>query len=124
MVKKSILDTASNYVKQLPANLDVKKAFLFGSCAKGLEREDSDIDIAVVIGNMTDFFATQMQLMRLRRKIDLRIEPHPIGESDFTNINPFANEIQTTGIEIDMSKSHENLTANRGPQPHSGHLEK
>ncbi len=103
MVKESIIDTASRYVKQLPSELDVKKAFLFGSCAKGLDREDSDIDIAVVIGNMTDFFKTQMQLMRLRRKIDLRIEPHPIGESEFTNMNPFAYEVQKTGIEIELN---------------------
>jgi len=102
MVKKSIIDTASRYVKQLPSDLEVRKAYLFGSCAKGEDREDSDIDIAVVIGNMTDFFTTQMQLMRLRRKIDLRIEPHPIRESDFTNINPFAYEIQKTGIEIEL----------------------
>ncbi|MCF8262617.1 MAG: nucleotidyltransferase domain-containing protein [Melioribacteraceae bacterium] len=102
MVKKSIIETASRYVKQLPSDLDVKRAFLFGSCAKGLDSEDSDIDIAIVIGNMTDFFTTQMLLMRLRRKIDLRIEPHPIGESDFTNMNPFAYEIQNTGIEIGL----------------------
>ncbi|NBC84303.1 MAG: nucleotidyltransferase domain-containing protein [Bacteroidetes bacterium] len=105
MVKKSIIDTASKYIKLLPHDLDVKKAYLFGSCAKGLDKEDSDIDIAVVIGNMNDFFAIQMQLMRLRRKIDLRIEPHPIGESDFTNMNPFAYEIQKTGIEIGMEKN-------------------
>jgi predicted nucleotidyltransferase len=67
-----------------------------------LDREDSDIDIAIVIGNMKDFFTTQMQLMRLRRKIDLRIEPHPIGESDFTSMNPFAYEIQKTGIELGL----------------------
>jgi len=102
MVKKAIIGTALLYVKQLPAELDVKKAFLFGSCALGQESEDSDIDIAVVLGNMTDFFETQMQLMRLRRNIDLRIEPHPIGESEFNNTNPFAWEVQSTGIEIDL----------------------
>lgn len=100
MVKKSILDTAVKYIKLIPRNLEIKKAYIFGSYAKGLEKEDSDIDIALVIGNMTDFFSTQMQLMRIRRKVDLRIEPHPIGESDFTNMNPFANEIQESGIEI------------------------
>lgn len=102
MVKKSIIETASIYVKQLPVDLDVRKAYLFGSCAKGLDKEDSDIDIALIIGNMSDFFKTQMQLMRLRRNIDLRIEPHPIGESDFTNMNPFAFEIQKTGIELGL----------------------
>ena len=102
MVKKSIINTAVRYLKQIPDDLEVKKAFLFGSYAKGLEREDSDIDIALVIGNMNDFFETQMELMRIRRKIDLRIEPHPIEESDFTSMNPFANEIQEYGIEIEL----------------------
>ncbi len=102
MVKKSIIDTASSYVRQLPADLNVRKAYLFGSCAKGTDKEDSDIDIAVVISNMTNFFDTQMQLMRLRRKIDLRIEPHPIEVSDFNNLNPFAFEVQKTGIEISI----------------------
>ncbi len=40
--------------------------------------------------------------MRLRRKIDLRIEPHPIKEQDFNSMNPFAYEIAKTGIEIDV----------------------
>ncbi|MBN2347687.1 MAG: nucleotidyltransferase domain-containing protein [Bacteroidales bacterium] len=102
MVKKSILDTAVQYLKKIPKDMDIKKAYLFGSYAKGIEKEDSDIDIALVIGNMTDFFATQRQLMRIRRKVDLRIEPHPIGESDFTSLNPFALEIQESGIEINF----------------------
>ncbi len=104
MVKKSIIDTAVNYVRQLSSELEVKKAFLFGSCAKGLEREDSDIDIAVVFVNMTDFFSIQMQLMRLRRKIDLRIEPHPISEADFIQMTPFAYEIEASGIEIELTE--------------------
>ena len=60
---------------------------------------DSDIDIALVVGKMDDFFF-QMQLMLLRRTIDLRIEPHPIWEGDFNIQNPFAYEIQATGIEM------------------------
>ncbi len=87
MVKKSIIDIASRFVGQLPKDLDVRKAYLFGSCAKGLDNEDSDIDIAVVVGNMNDFFATQMQLMRLRRKIDLRIEPHHSNSTVRQNFN-------------------------------------
>lgn len=46
------------------------------------------------------FFAIQMQLMRLRRDIDLRIEPHPILEGDFNVQNPFAFEIEKTGVEL------------------------
>jgi uncharacterized protein len=101
MVNQSIIETAKLYIRQIPENMDLKKAYLFGSYAKGAEREDSDIDIALVIGNMDDFFSVQMQLMRLRRRIDLRIEPHPIHYRDFNIQNPFAYEIQQTGIELD-----------------------
>ena len=100
MVDQSILDTAKRYIQIIPESLDMKKAFLFGSYAKERAHIDSDIDIAVVIGNMDDFFSVQMQLMRLRRSVDLRIEPHPIWEGDFNIQNPFAYEIQQTGIEL------------------------
>jgi len=87
-------------VSLIPKNLGVKKSYLFGSYAKGKEHEESDIDVAIVLENMSDFYTIQLLLMRLRRKIDLRIEPHPISESEFISTNPFAYEIQKSGIEI------------------------
>ncbi len=109
MVNKSIIETAEHFAKLIPAEWDVKKAYLFGSYAKGLEREESDIDIAVVLGNMPDFFEAQMQLMRVRRKVDLRIEPHPLRENEFNASNPYATEIQRTGIELTLTT--QNLVA-------------
>jgi hypothetical protein len=53
---------------------------------------------------MPDFFSAQRQLMKLRRQIDLRIEPHPIILKDFNSFNPLANEIKQTGIEIKLDK--------------------
>ncbi len=100
MVNPEIIKTAETYIKQIPKDLGIKKTYLFGSYAKGIEREESDIDIAIILENMTDFFSIQRKLMRLRRNIDLRIEPHPIHESDFNNDNPLAFEIKKTGIEI------------------------
>jgi predicted nucleotidyltransferase len=114
MVKQSVISIAIKFIRQIPADIRVKKAYLFGSCAKGLEKEDSDIDIALVVESMTDFFSTQMQLMRTRRNVDLRIEPHPIDESDFSSTNPFAAEIQKSGIEIptDLSNVREVVVRN------------
>lgn len=103
MVDKSIIETVLKFTQVLPAELDVRKVYLFGSYAKGSENVDSDIDVAIVIGKMTDFFETQIQLMKLRRGIDLRIEPHPICLSDFNSSNPFAYEIQKSGIEINRA---------------------
>jgi uncharacterized protein len=94
MVNERVIDTVKQYVMTIPKDFGVKKAYLFGSFAKGKETEDSDIDIAIVIENIPDFFATQRQLLKLRRKIDLRIEPHPIEEQDFSSLNPLSYEIK------------------------------
>lgn len=100
MVDQTIIDTAKRYIQGIPESVGIKKAYLFGSYAKGNEHADSDIDIALVVGQMDDFFLLQTQLMRLRRSVDLRIEPHPFWEGDFNIQNPLAYEIQLTGIEL------------------------
>jgi len=100
MDKSAVIITAKQYLKKISSEIDVKGAYLFGSYAKGNQAEDSDIDIAIVIRDMTNFFSVQMQLMRMRRDIDLRIEPHPISDKDFTKNNPFAIEIKETGIQL------------------------
>jgi len=102
MVNPGIIETVKKYLMLIPNDFGLKKVYLFGSYAKGKEREESDIDIAIILNNMPDFFSAQRELMRLRRKIDLRIEPHPINEKDFNAMNPFAFEIQQTGIEIEF----------------------
>ena len=104
MVNQRVIETVKQYIMIIPKDFGVKKAYLFGSFAKGNEKEESDIDIALILENMPDFFYAQKQLMKLRRKIDLRIEPHPIKEQDFNSLNPFAYEIEKTGIEIIVDK--------------------
>lgn len=49
---------------------------LIGSYAKNQSREDSDIDVAIVVNHIEgDFFTTQPLIWKLRRQIDDRIEP-------------------------------------------------
>lgn len=93
------------YLSLIPDEFGLKEAYLFGSFAKGDQRADSDIDIALVLTNMTDFFTIQNQLRKLRRQIDLRIEPHPIRAEDFNSSNPFAYEIAKTGVAIKTGKT-------------------
>ena len=79
---------------------DIKKVYLFGSYAKGVIGADSDIDLAIIFENLSDTFDMQVQLMKLRRRFDTRIEPHAFRESDFDVSNPLAREILTTGLEV------------------------
>ena len=101
MDKNKAPKVAKKYVDFLrKKNPGIKKVYLFGSYAKGIFNVDSDIDLAIVFENLTDTFDTQVELMKLRRKFDNRIEPHAFRESDFEVSNPLAMEILKTGIEI------------------------
>lgn len=100
MVTETAINIAKNFLNTLPDEMKVRNAYLFGSYAKGKNSNKSDIDIAIIIGSTSDIFDIQMQMLRLRRNIDLRIEPHPIREKDFSDMNPFADEIIKSGIKL------------------------
>jgi len=103
MDKTDALKIANNYATIVNANYKDLKIYLFGSYAKGNYNEDSDIDIAVVFKDYTNLMDIQLELMRLRRKIDSRIEPHPFREIDFQVSNPIVNEILKYGQEININ---------------------
>ena len=46
--RKDLTGYLKSYFEQNSSNLGIEMAFLFGSWARGIPREDSDIDIAVV----------------------------------------------------------------------------
>lgn len=100
MDKGEALKIANQYIDSLSSKYVILQAFMFGSFAKGTNHADSDIDIAIVLKNVTDIIDTQIDMMKLRRKIDLRIEPHPFTISDFNNENPVVSEILKFGIQI------------------------
>lgn len=95
------MNILSAYLKAVPRDkYDLSKAYLFGSYARNNQHEESDIDLALVIRNLSDPFGAQVELMQLRREFDLRIEPHPFLESDFSLLNPLVSEILQYGQEI------------------------
>ena len=103
MDKRSALKLTKQYIKVLQGKYKVKKANMFGSFARGNAHEDSDIDVAVVLGGKYDFFATQLDLMKMRWDLDTRLEPHPIHEKDFNKWNSLANEVLKYGIPIKVN---------------------
>ena len=100
MDKTDALNIAHKYAKTIKDSFDFQKIILFGSYLKGTPREDSDIDIAVVFSDNNNRLDRQVELMKLTRKVDTRIEPHPFREKEFETSNPFVNEIITYGQEI------------------------
>jgi predicted nucleotidyltransferase len=100
MDNSEAVNIARDYAVILKKNYIFSKLYLFGSYAKGNFNVDSDIDIAVVFEDYDSKDEMQLNLMRLRRKIDSRIEPHPFRERDFILSNPIAFEILKYGHEI------------------------
>lgn len=100
MDKTQAIKVATEYINLLKNSYNIKSAILFGSYAKETNHSDSDIDIAIVLAKVDDIIDTQIEFMKLRRKIDLRIEPHPFAYDDFNINNPVVDEILKFGINI------------------------
>ena len=103
MDKRDALNIAAKYAESVKSKYDFVKIILFGSYAKGTYNDDSDIDIAVILKDYNNLMDIQLDLMRLRRKIDSRIEPHPFREKDFNITNPVVNEIVKHGQDIKIN---------------------
>ena len=84
---------------------DLRKVYVFGSYVKGAASKDSDIDLAMVFGDVPDTFDLQVQLMKIRRQFDSRIEPHVFRAADFDKSHPLAGEIITNGVEVKMEQA-------------------
>ena len=100
--REDIILLAKKYLELVKASgfpMQITKAYLFGSFAKGCPKKDSDIDIALVVNKLVgNYEETVVPIWRLRKNVDFRIEPHiVVPDEDYADFLP---EIQRTGIEI------------------------
>lgn len=100
--KRIIYRKIKEYIKILQENgIDVWRLYLFGSYATNKFTVESDIDLAVFLKkDDIDGFSEDVKLMHLRRKVDLRIEPHSFARSDYDEPDPFIQKIITSGKRI------------------------
>ena len=99
MDKREAIKKVTQYKLLLGKHFDLDAVYLFGSFANNTNREDSDIDVAVVVKNISgDYFAINPLLWKLRRQVDDRIEPILIDSNN--DISGFLDEIKRNGIKI------------------------
>ena len=100
VIRKKILD----YYESIKKNFPVKKVLLYGSYARQEAREDSDIDVAVVLDleNHNQRCELSAELMHYTLPIDTSIEPRCIFWDEYQHPQPASIlfEIIRTGIEI------------------------
>ena len=99
MDKREAVNKVKAFRQLLSNYFQFENIYLFGSYAKGTNREDSDIDVAIIVDHIEgDYFSINPLLWKLRRLIDDRIEPILI-ERNFDDAD-FLGEIQKNGIKI------------------------
>jgi predicted nucleotidyltransferase len=100
MDKRTAIAIAQKYATVVKSAFDCDKIILFGSYSKGNFDEHSDIDIAVVFDDYDNSIQRQVELLKLTRHVDSRIEPHPFRERDFNVNNPLAYEVLRFGEDL------------------------
>ncbi len=109
MDKKEAIKKVKAYAALLGGHFDLAGVYLYGSYAREDYKEDSDIDVAIVLqGVVEDFFTVNPLLWKLRRQIDDRIEPIVI-EKDHDPLG-FLEEIKKYAIEIPVGQAHGKVT--------------
>jgi predicted nucleotidyltransferase len=97
------INTVKNFAEAIRnQGVDLKAVILFGSFARGEQREWSDIDVALVAD---EFIGVSFE--DIKRFIDVTIqkpffsiEPHTFNTTEFAQGNPFIEEIRRTGIVL------------------------
>ena len=96
MDKNEAYEKVKKYADIVRKNFAVRNIVMFGSYVTGVPRADSDIDVAVVVDNITGDFLTFSQcLYKLRRDVDERIEPLLLEKS--SDKSGFLASIMRTG---------------------------
>ena len=99
--KTTAINLAKQFVDACRKNgVSVFSAWLFGSYAKGIQHEGSDIDLALVSDSFTINFIENNHKTALINYQFPDIEVHHFNTQIFTNDDPFINEIKKTGIRI------------------------
>jgi len=99
MDKNTVIEKVKQYAREVAREYPVRMVVLFGSYVTGHPRDDSDIDVAVVVNEISGDYLTQSaRLCTLRNAIDPLIEPHllPFQLDD----SGFLGEVLRTGQVI------------------------
>ena len=96
MDKEQAIIKVSEFIEAIKSKYHPQKVVLFGSYAKGTYTQNSDIDVAVIVDEIHgDFLEETQGLYKIRRKIDLSIEPVLLEVNGDNSI--FLEEILSTG---------------------------
>ena len=98
MDKRQVIKIVKRYKEAVTAKFGPVTVYLFGSYSKGNAREDSDIDVAVIVPEVKgDFLKESAKLWRITLEVNTLIEPVLIESS---HPSPLYEDILHTGIMV------------------------
>ena len=102
LTQNAAIDTVRNYVYEIcNSGINLKKAILYGSFAKGTQHEWSDIDVALIADEFTGLPEDHDLFPYIGiKKPYIRIETITYPIEYFQNSDPFIEEIKKEGILI------------------------
>jgi len=101
--KTDIINLVRSFCREVDKNnkIKIRKAYLFGSMARGKSNKYSDIDIAIVSDSFSGFkYHDRAMLNPYILRINTSLEIHPFTKNEFNSNTPFVKEIKKTGIRI------------------------
>ena len=101
---ETVNDLIQQYVTDVKKAMPIDKVYLYGSYAKGIQQENSDVDLCF----FSQTFETRQPLdvltelffLKIKYDKNILIEPNAFPTSELYNDNPFVKEILRTGREI------------------------
>jgi len=104
LTREDAIQTVKSFTNEiLKLGIPLEKVILFGSYAKNNQRENSDIDIALISTIFTGFgFEDRKYFSRINNKkpfIDIETKTFP-SDYYYHSDDPFIMEINKTGIEL------------------------
>jgi len=102
LTQNAAINTVRDYVGEIcDSGVNIRKAFLYGSFAKGTQHEWSDIDVALVADEFTGLPDDHDLFPYIGiKKPYIRIETITYPTDYFQQGDPFIDEIKKTGILI------------------------
>ena len=99
MDQAEVIEKLRLYNRLVQNLIKPSQLFLYGSYAKGTNRFDSDIDVAVIVDHFDgNLLETLTSLYKLRRQVDDRIEP--ILLDIHCDPSGFVEDIMSYGKEV------------------------
>ena len=101
---ETVTNIVQQYITDVKKAMPIDKVYLYGSYAKGTQRENSDVDLcffsqAFESSRSLDIL-TELFYLKIKYDKDLLIEPNAFPTSELCSDNPFVKEIIRTGREI------------------------